>query len=395
MEQVKLLLRILQNMTELPVLTWDGQLSSLEDYEKQHLFLRQAQPLLEATALQTLLENLHSNILYGVKDLLGMELLLFWYEDCPFVIGPYTTQAWNDKEGEHTLASLGLPSSYLIPYKLYYGSYSLLAKDTIKRMVTGSIAALQPDAPPYVYRSLSELRGPKHRTDLFQEDPPDFEQAVRRYERENRFLARIEAGDAIGALEHYKRMRYTSISRTFSPHNMQAMIANATIVRTMARKAAERGGAHPAVIDSISVTYAQKMYACTDAKSLYVLIQEMIRELCDVVAACHQHQYSPPVRRAISYLELHISQNITLPALAKASKVSRSYLSRLFTAETGETVSHFISRTRCEKAAALLRTTDLPIQDISAHVGYLDNNYFDKVFRSYYGVTPTAYRNHR
>ena len=108
MEQVKLLLRILQNMTDLPVLTWDGQLSSLEDYEKQHLFLRQAQPLLEATALQTLLENLHPNILYGVKDPLGMELLLFRYEDCPFVIGPYTTQAWNDKEGEHTLASLGL-----------------------------------------------------------------------------------------------------------------------------------------------------------------------------------------------------------------------------------------------------------------------------------------------
>ena len=122
---------------------------------------------------------------------------------------------------------------------------------------------------------------------------------------------------------------------------------------------------------------------------------QMDGRCCLLYTSCHQHQYSPPVRRAISYLELHISQNITLPALAKASKVSRSYLSRLFTAETGETVSHFISRTRCEKAAALLRTTDLPIQDISAHVGYLDNNYFVKVFRSYYGVTPTAYRNHR
>ena len=186
-----------------------------------------------------------------------------------------------------------------------------------------------------------------------------------------------------------------SEGRFHAEYDSERSYSKEKLEQVRSEKAAERGGAHPAVIDSISVTYAQKMYACTDAKSLYVLIQEMIRELCDVVAACHQHQYSPPVRRAISYLELHISQNITLPALAKASKVSRSYLSRLFTAETGETVSHFISRTRCEKAAALLRTTDLPIQDISAHVGYLDNNYFDKVFRSYYGVTPTAYRNHR
>ena len=51
-----------------------------------------------------------------------------------------------------------------------------------------------------------------------------------------------------------------------------------------------------------------------------------------------------------------------------------------------------IRRLRCQEAAQMLKKTDLPIQEISFYVGYPDNNYFVKVFRSEYGVTPTDYR---
>ena len=78
--------------------------------------------------------------------------------------------------------------------------------------------------------------------------------------------------------------------------------------------------------------------------------------------------------------------------LSENAGVSPAHLSRQFKAETGMTISRFIARTRCEKAAFLLRTTDLAVQDISAHVGYLDNNYFVKVFRGIYGTTPSHYR---
>lgn len=47
---------------------------------------------------------------------------------------------------------------------------------------------------------------------------------------------------------------------------------------------------------------------------------------------------------------------------------------------------------RTKKAAGLLSTTKHSIQDISTYVGYLDNNYFVKVFKSQYDMTPSDYR---
>lgn len=392
MDQAELMRRFLQYTTELSVVCWDGSAAVLADFERQHSFLPQVQPLLQADALEELLAHLHDGRLYEARDLLGMELLLFRFAGRAFVMGPFATVAWEDGEAERTLAALGLPTSYLLPYKLYYGSHRLLDLNTAERMVTGAAAALDPQAPPYLRQTLAGLRGSGAREELFTAEPPDFEQAVRRYAQENRFLARIEAGDAAGALEMYERMARTSVNRAFSLTNTRAMVANATIVRTMARKAAERGGAHPAVVDAISVDYAQKMYACTDARRLYDLILAMLREFCDAAAAGRQQNYTPPVRRAVTCIALHLSQELTLPSLAKAARVSPAHLSRLFKEEIGLTVSRYIARARCEKAAGLLRTTDLPVQDISAHVGYLDNNYFAKVFRSLYGATPTAYR---
>lgn len=68
-------------------------------------------------------------------------------------------------------------------------------------------------------------------------------------------------------------------------------------------------------------------------------------------------------------------------------------LSQRFKNETGSTIAQYLAQERCRIAADLLRRTDLPVQKISAHVGYLDNNYFVKVFKKYTGDTPTDYRN--
>ena len=60
--------------------------------------------------------------------------------------------------------------------------------------------------------------------------------------------------------------------------------------------------------------------------------------------------------------------------------------------EVGESASAIISKMRCKKAANLLKTTDLPIGEISSFVGYADNNYFVKVFKKVYSMTPGDYR---
>ena len=56
------------------------------------------------------------------------------------------------------------------------------------------------------------------------------------------------------------------------------------------------------------------------------------------------------------------------------------------------TVSDYLQKLRCEQASRLLRQTNTPVSEISAYVGYPDNNYFVKVFKKQYGMTPSAYR---
>ena len=56
------------------------------------------------------------------------------------------------------------------------------------------------------------------------------------------------------------------------------------------------------------------------------------------------------------------------------------------------TFGNYIAKKRCEKAALMLKETALQIQEISAYVGYPDNNYFIKVFKKMYNTTPSEYR---
>ena len=391
MNPAEIFYRFLLYTSEMPVLYRKENDGSLVAFEKQNCFLKQAQPFFQADVLEMILPRMHENRIYEVTDPLGISLFLFLFDGYSFLLGPFVSRSWQDDEAEKTLASLSLPASYFLPYKLYYGGYRLLDEQSAERLVTGAAAALKPDAPPYIRQPLSRLKG-EEQPDLFSRELPDFDMALRRYEQENLFLHYIEAGDAAAALEAYRRMEHMGTDRSFSAANLRAVMANATIVRTLARKAAERGGVHPAVVDAISVAYAQKMYAAADVREFAKIIPRMIREFSEAAADSRRQRYTPLIRRTVSYISLNFSQDLSLAGLSENAGVSPAHLSRQFKAETGMTISRFIARTRCEKAAFLLRTTDLAVQDISAHVGYLDNNYFVKVFRGIYGTTPSHYR---
>ena len=45
-----------------------------------------------------------------------------------------------------------------------------------------------------------------------------------------------------------------------------------------------------------------------------------------------------------------------------------------------------------ERAGSLLRTTTLPVNIISAAVGYQDQLAFSKIFKQFYGVSPRDFR---
>ena len=79
--------------------------------------------------------------------------------------------------------------------------------------------------------------------------------------------------------------------------------------------------------------------------------------------------------------------------LAGVAGLSRAHFSRSFANLTGLAPAEYVMQQRMKRAAKLLTTNrELPVKEIAAMVGMLDNNYFSKVFRRSYGVTPTEFR---
>ena len=74
---------------------------------------------------------------------------------------------------------------------------------------------------------------------------------------------------------------------------------------------------------------------------------------------------------------------------------SKEYLTRQFKARYHCGIYEYVLQVRMERARELLLDPGIKIQDISQRVGYSDNNYFSKAFRTYYGISPTAFRQER
>lgn len=92
------------------------------------------------------------------------------------------------------------------------------------------------------------------------------------------------------------------------------------------------------------------------------------------------------------YIERHMAEDVSVQTLADHVYLNPSYLSRVYKSETGESISDYLYRFRMEKAAYLLKNTHERIYEITARLGYQNPQYFIKVFKRYFGITPQEYR---
>ena len=98
------------------------------------------------------------------------------------------------------------------------------------------------------------------------------------------------------------------------------------------------------------------------------------------------------ISKALDYISAHYTENLSIPDIAEYLHLSSNYFTKLFKQETGMTPVQYIASLRYEKAAHLLRYTDMPISAISQAVGFDDTLYFSRFFREYAGRSPSAFR---
>lgn len=82
----------------------------------------------------------------------------------------------------------------------------------------------------------------------------------------------------------------------------------------------------------------------------------------------------------------------SLTKIAKLHNVTPAYVSRIVSERTGKTFKELLKDKRLSKAAALLKSTALPIGDIIFIVGYENTSYFYRIFYEKYGLSPKQLR---
>lgn len=98
------------------------------------------------------------------------------------------------------------------------------------------------------------------------------------------------------------------------------------------------------------------------------------------------------VETLVGIIDSEYAESLDVPELARRVGMSQNYLARLFREHYGVTIPHYILTLRIEKAKELLEITDSPVGCIGQYVGLHDPHYFNKMFRRFSGVNPSAYR---
>lgn len=364
----------------------------LTEFEHQYCFSQELQEIYTASWLKTFLKNSKPNLIYDLAEPLGSRLMVFYTGEKWVLIGPYVEEGWDESAARILLARLGASESVIMPYRTYHCKLPISGRDYALNIALLIIRQLGNNALENVKTIQIKPKGQKDNLN-FPDGCRDISMINKRYAMEQHFITAISRGETEDAVKFLYGFNEVAADLRFFSYNLNDQndqVVGAAIIRTLIRMGAIRAGLNAVCIDAISQEYAQKMKYAVSVTEVNYLKRLMVERICAEVRTMRQNKYSLYVRKAIDYITINLSQPLTIADISSAAGVDRHLLTRTFKQETGMTIKQYLAKRRCEIAADLLRDNEVSVQEVAAYVGYLDNNYFSKVFKANQGVSPQS-----
>ena len=92
------------------------------------------------------------------------------------------------------------------------------------------------------------------------------------------------------------------------------------------------------------------------------------------------------------HIDRHYASPLTRESVAQAFYISPNYLSHLFQKSGGQGFNEYLNHVRLEQAKTLLKGYDLKVKEVARSCGFVDSNYFCRLFRKNTERSPTEYR---
>lgn len=345
-------------------------------------------------------QKLEQNTVYKLKIDLSLSFMLLLLPsaatDPLLILGPYTHESITEQKILQYIESQGISSSYQRALTDYCETLTIIRENSTLFTLLDSFCEQIWGASFSVVDINSELLLPDlpiiSKGETEQGDTLlDMKNIEYRYSLENELLDAVKQGNIkrlgntfTNFSEQHFEMRTTDPLRNLKNYCI--------IMNTLLRKSAEQGGVHPLYIDRTSSRFATEIEMIDSTSKFPTLMNSMLEGYCRLVKKYATKKYSPIVEKAVLIIDSDFSLPISLSSISEKIGISKVYLSSLFKKEVGKTVTDYIKEKRMNKAAFLLRTSSLQIQNVALYSGIEDVQYFSKLFKSSFGKTPKEYR---
>lgn len=347
------------------------------------------------------------NVIYRFYDEYRCNYIFFKVPNCKeqtyFYIGPYLPSLPTEDFIANKSEQLRLDVSQIQEFHTYYRNLPIVEDENILLCIVDTLGLYVWNGSEhfnieYINYEIPDQHKPIYNDNIFDPNEPytptlSLEMLEQTYQNENYLMKAVSRGKlneidiVVGTV--LNQGTENRVSDTLRNRKNYLIILN-----TILRKSVEHGQVHPFHIHKLSSYFANKIEQLFSMEGSLELQKEMIRKYCLLVKEHSLRQYSPLIGRVITLVSYDLSADLSLKDIAAKLNVNASYLSAAFKKECGETLTDYVRRKRMEHAAYLLSHSDKQIQSIAEECGIIDLNYFIKLFKKEYDITPTQYRNH-
>ena len=209
---------------------------------------------------------------------------------------------------------------------------------------------------------------------------------------ENVLMDIVRRGDS-AALKSWLSQASAVQGGTIAKDQLRQLKNTFIVTATLTSRAAIRGGMREDDAFSLSDAYIQRAELLSTYESILNLQYHMLLEYTEQVEQLHRGKHATKLTLDVAnYVRHHLSESISVDAMAEELYLSRPYLSSKFRREMGQTLTDFILNEKTEEAKRLLRYSDKSAAAIAAYLGFSSHGHFCKVFKKYASLTPNEYR---
>ncbi len=387
-EKLQLIRNLIQDLFNVGVTVFESQ-NEIEIFSKKYRVIEQ-QSWLAPGALSLIASNGSKSKISFFEDILNIRIVLFYYKSSPVIIGPYLPEKITIGKCIQLCNRIDQKNIDENDLLIYYGKFPVIPKKNMNQIIRSIIKNLDLGnlEEHYVF-----YQGGVARDDAVSDLPEVSKRNIEmHYCNERKYMEAIKKGNFHNANHYRKLLTETASGMWTNPLSMENLRVRFAVNRAMSRIAAFEAGVPAYIIHKITTKETVKIAQCRTEKQMEEACEEMLRDFCKMIQNIKNEKYSAMIQSVVYFINQNYAEDITIHKIAEEIGISESHMIAQFKKETGTTPAIYLRDTRLNAAENLLISTDEEIQGISGRVGIPDANYFIKLFKERYDMTPKAYR---